>query len=92
MDYGSSYEKNLMTSKFYYSGPLLYHTELNKEDINNLKKLCLKDESDLSREESDCLKESDYLKDNYSIENNVNESGSSSELEIITIESGNSNE
>jgi len=33
-----------MTSKFYYSGPLLYHTELNKEDINNLKKLCLKDQ------------------------------------------------
>jgi uncharacterized protein (TIGR02466 family) len=33
-----------MTSKFYYSGPLLYHTELNKEDINELKKICLKDQ------------------------------------------------
>lgn len=33
-----------MTHTFYYSGPLLYHTELNKKDLDNLKKLCLKNQ------------------------------------------------
>ena len=32
-------------SKFYYSGPLLYHTELNKNDLSNLKKICVKDKT-----------------------------------------------
>ena len=27
-----------MAHIFYYSGPLLYHTELNKDDLNSLKK------------------------------------------------------
>ena len=61
--------------------------KLQYNDVDPDKKLCLKDESDLSKEESDCLKEeSDQEK--YSIENNTNES-SSSDLEMITIESGN---
>ena len=34
-----------MSHKFYYSGPLLYHTELNKNDLNDLKKICLKDKT-----------------------------------------------
>lgn len=34
-----------MSYKFYYSGPLLYHTELNKNDLNSLKKICLKDKT-----------------------------------------------
>ena len=34
-----------MTHQFYYSGPLLYHTELNENDLNSLKKICLKDKT-----------------------------------------------
>jgi len=34
-----------MTHKFYYSGPLLYQTELDKEDLSSLKKICLKDKT-----------------------------------------------
>lgn len=34
-----------MFYKFYYSGPLLYHTELNKNDLSSLKKICLKDKT-----------------------------------------------
>ena len=34
-----------MAHIFYYSGPLLYHTELNKDDLNSLKKICLKDKN-----------------------------------------------
>ena len=34
-----------MAHIFYYSGPLLYHTELNKDDLNSLKKICLKDKT-----------------------------------------------
>ncbi len=34
-----------MAYTFYYSGPLLYHTELNKNDLSDLKKICLKDKS-----------------------------------------------
>jgi hypothetical protein len=45
MDYGQSYEKNIMSCKFYYSGPLLYHTELNKIDLENIKKICIKDKT-----------------------------------------------
>lgn len=32
-----------MAYKFYYSGPLVYHTEINENDLNSLKKICLKD-------------------------------------------------
>jgi hypothetical protein len=32
-----------MNSKFYYFGPLLYHTKLNDTEVNNLKSLCIKD-------------------------------------------------
>ena len=38
-----------MTHTFYYSGPLLYHTELNENDLQNLKKICLKDKTKDSR-------------------------------------------
>jgi hypothetical protein len=34
-----------MPYQFYYSGPLLYHTELNKDDLKNLKKICIKDKT-----------------------------------------------
>ena len=30
-------------SKFYYFGPLLYHTKINKEDLVHMEKLCQKD-------------------------------------------------
>jgi hypothetical protein len=31
-----------MSYKFYYSGPLLYHTQLNETDLKNIKKICIK--------------------------------------------------
>ena len=34
-----------MSYKFYYSGPLLYHTQLNKTDLENIKKICKKDKT-----------------------------------------------
>jgi len=34
-----------MSYKFYYSGPLLYHTQLNKIDLENIKKICIKDKT-----------------------------------------------
>jgi len=34
-----------MESKFYYWGPLLFHTKVNQNDINELKNLCIKDEN-----------------------------------------------
>lgn len=33
-----------MNSKFYYFGPLLYHSKLNQNELDNLKSLCIKDE------------------------------------------------
>jgi hypothetical protein len=30
-------------SKFFYWGPLLYHTEINDVDIKNIRSLCIKD-------------------------------------------------
>jgi len=31
--------------RFYYWGPFLYHTKISIEDVENLKKICVKDES-----------------------------------------------
>ena len=45
MDYGTSYEKTIMSYTFYYSGPLLYHIKLNKTDLENIKKICIKDKT-----------------------------------------------
>jgi len=33
-----------MNSKFYFFGPLLFHTEINKNDLNEINNLCHKDE------------------------------------------------
>jgi hypothetical protein len=78
-------EKNI-----FYSAYL--KNKLQYNDVDPDKKLCLKDELDLSKE-TGCLKDnSDQEK--YSIENNTNESSSSSssDLEMLTIESGNNSE
>ena len=85
---GDIYAITNTEQNIFYSAYL--KNKLQYNDVDPDKKLCLKDESDLSKEESDCLKEeSDQEK--YSIENNLNESSSSSssDLEMITIESGN---
>ena len=92
---GDIYAITNTEQNIFYSAYL--KNKLQYNDVDPDKKLCLKDESDLSKEESDCLKEeSDCLKEEsdqekYSIENNLNESSSSSssDLEMITIESGN---
>ena len=34
-----------MSYKFYYSGPLLYHTQLEKTDLEEIKKICIKDKT-----------------------------------------------
>jgi hypothetical protein len=34
-----------MSHTFYYSGPLLYHTQLNKTDLENIKKICIKNKT-----------------------------------------------
>ena len=55
-----------MAYKFYYSGPLVYHTELNKNDLNSLKKICLKDKT------KDCKKDlAGHLNHEYLIDKNV---------------------
>ena len=80
---GDIYAITNTEQNIFYSAYL--KNKLQYNDVDPDKKLCLKDESDLSKEESDCLK------DNYSIENNVNET-SSSDLEMLTVESGNNSE
>jgi hypothetical protein len=80
---GDIYAITNTEQNIFYSAYL--KNKLQYNDVDPDKKLCLKDESDLSKEESDCLK------DNYSIENNVNET-SSSDLEMLTIKSGNNSE
>jgi len=57
--------------------------ELSKDDSD-----CLKDDSDCLKDDSDCLKDNSDP-ENYSIDNNINESGSSSDVDMIIIESGN---
>jgi hypothetical protein len=87
---GDIYAITNTEQNIFYSAYL--KNKLQYNDVDPDKKLCLKDESDLSKEESGCLKEeSDCLKDNYSIENNVNET-SNSDLEMLTVESGNNSE
>jgi hypothetical protein len=86
---GDIYTITNTEQNIFYSAYL--KNKLQYNDVDPDKKLCLKDESDLSKEESDYSKESDCLKDNYSIENNVNET-SSSDLEMLTVESGNNSE
>jgi len=34
-----------MSYKFYYFGPLLYHTQLEKTDLEEIKKICIKDKT-----------------------------------------------
>ena len=34
-----------MNSRFYYFGPLLFHTEINENDLNKINSLCHKDEN-----------------------------------------------
>jgi hypothetical protein len=80
---GDIYTITNTEQNIFYSAYL--KNKLQYNDVDPDKKLCLKDESDLSKEESDCLK------DNYSIENNVNET-SSSDLEMLTVKSGNNSE
>ncbi len=80
---GDIYAITNTEQNIFYSAYL--KNKLQYNDVDPDKKLCLKDESDLSKEESDCLK------DNYSIENNVNET-SSSDLEMLTVKSGNNSE
>ncbi len=63
MDYGTSYEKNIMSYKFYYSGPLLYRTQLSKTDLENIKKICIKDKTKDNRKNL-----AGHLKNEYKID------------------------
>lgn len=76
-------EKNI-----FYSAYL--KNKLQYNDVDPDKQISLENEYQLSKDNSDCLKDnSDPEK--YSIDNNINESssGSSSDVDIIIIESGN---
>jgi hypothetical protein len=73
----------------------VHKNKLQYNDVDPDKKITLENEYQLSKDNSDCLKDnSDCLKDesdpeNCSIDNNINESGSSSDVDMIIIESGN---
>ena len=82
---GDIYTITNTEQNIFYSAYL--KNKLQYNDVDPDKKLCLKNESDLSKEESE---ESGCLKDNYLIENNVN--NNSNDLEMINnIENGNNN-
>jgi uncharacterized protein (TIGR02466 family) len=73
MDYGTSYEKDVMIDyKFYYAGPLIFKTKLSQVDLESIRFLCKKDKKKDYRKRLAGHIDHEYLIDNIKIQSILN--------------------